>query len=272
MSSKFTERDTEDFYDAEDAIYRSFWDKEGSLHWGLFDQSTGTDFLKACANLNEIMAQKALINSASNVLDLGCGNGTTSAWLCASRGCRVVGIDLSGVRIGNAREGLQTQPEGVRTRLAFEKASATELPFEEGAFSHVWSQATIYHVHDKEAALGEAYRVLAPGGVLIFDDLLKPKPVVGQNTRTYAYDRLLFDTEFSFETYQDALRDTGFRVLEAQDLSQHLRTSYECLAKITLEHPDLDSKKFEDLSFAYQQMVEAVDRRELGWGLYMCQK
>ncbi len=111
MSSKFTERDTEDFYDAEDAIYRSFWDKEGSLHWGLFDQSTGTDFPKACANLNEIMAQKALIDSGSTVLDLGCGNGATSAWLCTSRGCRVVGIDLSGVRIGNAREALQTQPE-----------------------------------------------------------------------------------------------------------------------------------------------------------------
>ncbi len=127
MSSKFTERDTEDFYDAEDAIYRSFWDKEGSLHWGLFDQSTGTDSLKACANLNEAMAQKAC--SGSIVLDLGCGNGTTTAWLCTSRGCRVVGIDLSGVRISNAREALQTQPEDVRTRLAFEKASALGTPF-----------------------------------------------------------------------------------------------------------------------------------------------
>ncbi len=31
MRNQFTERDTEAFYDAEDALYRSFWDSEGSL-------------------------------------------------------------------------------------------------------------------------------------------------------------------------------------------------------------------------------------------------
>ncbi len=31
MRNRFTERDTEAFYDAEDALYRSFWDSEGSL-------------------------------------------------------------------------------------------------------------------------------------------------------------------------------------------------------------------------------------------------
>ena len=43
MPSRFTEQDTEAFYDAEDAIYRSFWDDQGSLHWGYFDASTGLD-------------------------------------------------------------------------------------------------------------------------------------------------------------------------------------------------------------------------------------
>ena len=76
MRNQFTEHDTETFYDAEDALYRSFWDSEGSLHWGWFDDTTGDDFLKACANLNRIMADKASISSQSRVLDLGCGNGT----------------------------------------------------------------------------------------------------------------------------------------------------------------------------------------------------
>ena len=46
MRSQFTEQETEAFYDAEDELYRSFWDSEGSLHWGWFDQDTGNDFLK----------------------------------------------------------------------------------------------------------------------------------------------------------------------------------------------------------------------------------
>ena len=103
MPNKFTEQDTEAFYDSEDALYRSFWDREGSLHWGILDDSTGRDFLKACANLNEIMAGKARISRESNVLDMGCGNGTTAAWLCKSQGCRVTGVDLSGMVIGRER-------------------------------------------------------------------------------------------------------------------------------------------------------------------------
>ena len=59
MRNRFSEQDTEAFYDAEDALYRSFWDKEGSLHWGWFDGQTGDDFLAACANLNHIILEKA---------------------------------------------------------------------------------------------------------------------------------------------------------------------------------------------------------------------
>ena len=272
MRRKFSEQDTELFYDTEDALYRSFWDKEGSLHWGIFDQSTGDDFLKACANLNRMMVQKALIDRSSKVLDLGCGNGTTSTWLCKSLGCEVVGIDLSGVRISNAREDLEGQPDEVKARVGFEKASATALPFNDGSFSHVWSQATIYHIPNKEEALKEAYRVLRGGGIFMFDDLIKPKADISETAKTYVYDRLLFDTDFSFESYQDALRRTGFQILDAQDLSHHLKMSYECLAKMSLEKDHENDEKYQSLSFAYEQMVQAVENGELGWGLYLCQK
>ena len=271
MKPRFTEQDTEQFFDSEDALYRSFWDEAGSLHWGVFDEGTGNDFLKACTNLNNIMAENARIGHESNVLDLGCGNGNTALWLCESRGSRVIGIDLSGVRVGNACEALAHQPDDVKRRLAFEKASATDLPFGDRTFTHVWSQATIYHVHDKHKALQEAYRVLGRGGVFVFDDLIKQKPDISEMARQYVYDRLLFDTEFSFDSYQEALQDVGFQVLEAHDLSQHLRTSYQCLASITRERIDEDAQMYEPLSFAYEQMVQAVDNGELGWGMYVCQ-
>ena len=68
MSCRFSERDTEQYYDAEDSIYRTIWDRNGSVHWGLFDESTGEDFLKASANLNRFMAGKARIDQSSNCL------------------------------------------------------------------------------------------------------------------------------------------------------------------------------------------------------------
>ena len=272
MPSRFSEAETEAFYDAEDALYRSFWDREGSLHWGWFDQESGDDFLAACVNLNRVMLEKAQIEPAGQVLDLGCGNGNTATWLCQSAGCQVTGIDLSGVRINNATESLRDQAPEVRARLTFEKASATDLPFDADSFSHVWSQATIYHIPDKEKTLQEVYRVLKPGGLFVFDDLTKPRPNISNNARKFVYDRLLFDTDFSFSGYQDALKETGFRVLEAHDLSENLKKSYACLSQMALSQKALNPDTFEALSHAYDQMVNAIEREELGWGMFLCQK
>jgi ubiquinone/menaquinone biosynthesis C-methylase UbiE len=273
MSGRFTYAETEAFYDAEDSFYRSFWDSEGSLHWGVFDDETGPDFLEACANLNRIMATMAGIDSDANVLDLGCGNGVVATWLCRTFGCRVTGIDLSGVRIENAKELQQRQPHEIAEKLSFAKASATELPYPDGSFSHVWSQAVIYHVHDKERALEEAHRVLASDGRFVFDDLIKPQPRISEEVQAYVYDRLKFDTDFSFQSYQAALRDAGFTVVEARDLSADLETSYECLAEIAEEHVNgAETDKYRNMTAVYRKMAQAVERRELGWGLYSCEK
>lgn len=38
MQRNFTEQDTESYYDSQDSIYSSFWDPDGSVHWGYFDR------------------------------------------------------------------------------------------------------------------------------------------------------------------------------------------------------------------------------------------
>ncbi len=274
MSSRFTEQETESYYDSEDAIYRALWDEDGSVHWGVFDENTGTDFLKACANLNDIMVDKGRIDVSSKVLDLGCGNGTTAIWLSEDQNCHVTGVDLSGVRVQNAKDKRAALGQAAQEKLAFEKASATELPFAEGTFSHLWSQATIYHVPDKESALSEAYRVLEKGGFMVFDDLIKPQPKISAAAQKFVYDRLLYDTPYSFETYQDALKAQGFTVLEAVDLSDHLKNSYLRLSERTpkVEEGDENAEHYAWLSNAYQETAKAVDNKELGWGLFICQK
>ena len=273
MTSRFSEQETESYYDAEDAIYRAVWDEDGSVHWGYFDESTGTDFLKGCANLDRIMVEKGGIDATTRVLDLGCGNGTTAIWLARHSGCHATGIDLSGVRIDNAKAARDRQEEGLRDRLAFEKASATELPFPDGSFSRVWSQAVIYHVPDKRAVLREVHRVLEDGGIFVFDDLVKPKQEVSPESQRFVYDRLLYDTEFSFESYQDALSGQGFQILEAHDISSHLRQSYLCLADRTPKGDTSEhAEHYEWLTTAYLETAKAVEKDELGWGLYICRK
>ena len=272
MSSRFTEQETERYYDSEDAIYRSFWDEDGSVHWGVFDESTGKDFLKACANLNDIMVEKGKINSSARVLDLGCGNGTTAIWLSRSLNCHVTGIDLSGVRVQNAKDSKARLDQAAQGRLVFEKASATDLPFEDESFTHLWSQAVIYHVPDKHTVLAEAYRVLKKGGIMVFDDLTKPKPEISADAQKYVYDRLLYDTPFSFHSYQDALKAKGFEILEAHDLSANLKQSYLRLADRTPKSQAEQAEHYAMLTNAYRETARAVDNQEVGWGLFICQK
>lgn len=271
-ANRFSEQDAEAYYDSEDTTYRAFWDSEGSLHWGYFDQSTGDDFLAASKNLNNKMLARSGIGSDSVVLDLGCGNGNTPVWLASQQSCHVTGVDISGVRVRNAREMASKLSPAIASRLAFEKASATDLPFDDGSFSHVWSQATIYHVPCKHKVLSEVFRVLRPGGTFVFDDLTKPKPQVSAQAKQYVYDRLLFDTPFSFYSYQNALSAAGFSIDQAEDLSAHLATSYRRLWDLAKEAMERGSEDLSKLVKAYGYMVAAVDDRELGWATYVCSK
>lgn len=272
MIRTFTDQDTESYYDAEDEIYRSLWDEDGSVHWGVFDSSTGDDFLKAGANLNRMMVDKGGITKDASVLDVGCGNGTIAIWLSQTVGCAATGIDLSGVRIENAQGKLAQLPAELRARLAFKKASAADLPFADETFTHVWSQACIYHVHDQETALREAYRVLQSGGIFVFDDLFKPKSDVSTEAQKYVYERLYFNTDYNYETYQNTLKSIGFEILETQDLSAHLAKSYTRLADMADEKAGEHKAHFEALSLAYRETVKAVERDEVGWGLFVCRK
>lgn len=263
--SKFSEADTEVFYDSEDSLYRSFWDSEGSLHWGYFENLTDAkveDFITACQHWNEYMVSQSGINKDSRVLDLGCGNGNTAVWLSQQTDCEVVGVDLSGVRIENAKAKAQEYPS---LRLEFEKASATNLPYEEGSFTHVWSQATLYHVHDRHQALREVHRVLEEGGTFIFDDLISPTQQINEMARKYVYDRLLFEPIFSLDSYKDFLGQLGLMVLAAKDLKEHLHKSYELLSQLALP-------QYPELSAAYDKMCEAIQTDQLGWGYYLCEK
>jgi ubiquinone/menaquinone biosynthesis C-methylase UbiE len=263
--SKFTEADTEAFYNQEDSLYRSFWDREGSLHWGYFDQeadSSSEKFLQACQRWNEYMLEQSGITSDSCVLDVGCGNGNTAVWLATQTGCEVVGVDISSVRIGNAEALARQHPS---LRLSFQKASATSLPFADGFFTHVWSQATLYHIHERELALREIQRVLKERGIFLFDDLVTPVEEIGETARNYVYNRLLFEPTFSLESYGQKLTQLGLMVFQVKDLSEHLKKSYELLS-------ELAQKSYPDLSAAYEKMCSAIASGEVGWCFYLCEK
>ena len=272
MPSLYSEAETEQYYDHEDSVYRALWDKDGSVHWGLFEEGASMTFLEAGDNLNKVMIERGQLTANNVVIDVGCGSGTTAIALCKSVGCKITGVDLSGVRIANAIDSLEDHPTDVQQKVTFQKGSATDLPLSDESFDRAWSQATIYHVPDKVKVLEEVYRVLKPGGIFVFDDLIKPQPNISEKARKFVYERLLYDTDFSFESYQDALKAAGFEVIEADDISRHLKTSYMMLSDAASKGNEEHRERFAFLAEAYRETAEAVERKEVGWAMFVCRK
>ncbi len=269
----FTEKETKIFYNEDDKIYRSFWDKKGNLHWGYFPQNN-ISFSEAMIKLNEKMLRLSKIDKESIVLDFGCGNGINSLYIHQKTGAEVAGIDLSDIRIENARKNLT---KNNRNKIHFLRSSGTKLKFKDSTFTHVWSQAAIYHMHDKKRALAEVYRVLENGGFFVFDDLIKPKKKVSKEAEKLIYERLLFDTDYSFKSYQKELEKMGFEVVHAEDLSKHLALSYQKLAELLEKKIKKGGnkplhEKYRKLIEAYKKMNKFVRKGDVGWALYLAKK
>ncbi|MFI6876082.1 bifunctional 2-polyprenyl-6-hydroxyphenol methylase/3-demethylubiquinol 3-O-methyltransferase UbiG [Streptomyces sp. NPDC050400] len=98
------------------------------------------------------------------VVDLGCGGGLVAEEL-ASRGYRVTGIDLSPGTVEAARR--HAAASGVEVTYQVGSAYGTGLPA--GCADAVVASDVLEHFHDLPAALAEIDRLLAPGGVLLFD-------------------------------------------------------------------------------------------------------
>lgn len=87
------------------------------------------------------------------ILDLGCGDGQLTLRL-AARGAAVRGVDAS-----------PQMAEAARARgIAADVASAEALPYADGGFDAVFSNAALHWVRDQNAMMAQVRRVLRPGG------------------------------------------------------------------------------------------------------------
>jgi SAM-dependent methyltransferase len=101
------------------------------------------------------------------IVDLGCAAGAITHFL-TSFGCEVVGVDSEPLAIEAATD--------LFPDLRFELADVTRLPFEDDSLDKAVAADLVEHLDDPTFAgmLGEAKRVLVPGGTL---SLYTPNPL-----------------------------------------------------------------------------------------------
>jgi SAM-dependent methyltransferase len=139
----------------------------------------------------------------ARLLEVGPGTGAFAARCAAELRCHIVAVDASADMVA------ATRVRGVEAVLG----DVQSLPFDDGAFDAALAAWMLYHVPDRDRALGELARVLRPGGRLI-------AITNGGRALSELYDLVggeKPDSTFSSENGEEQLR-THFSRVERIDL------------------------------------------------------
>ncbi len=223
------------YYQATRKDYRNLWTSwnEMAVHFGHYDESA-TGHGAAVLRMNEVVADAAGITVSDRVLDAGCGYGGSATWLAAERRCRVTGITLVPFQ---ALEGMQRARQlGLADRVSLMQADYTCLPFADSSFSVFWALESLVHTRDRAEVLSEAYRVLQPGGRLVFAEcLLRGAPALGPEEQAYlqpALDGWAMPALYSVDSHRRMLAAAGFEDIAFEDRTASVRPSLRRLRRL----------------------------------------
>lgn len=156
----------------------------------------------------ERLSDAGRIIAGQRVLELGCGTGVFLEKV-ARTGARIHSLDLTLELLERARARMGRSGECLR----FVRGDAMRLPYRDSTFDAVYGSSVLHHL-ELEATVREIFRVLRPGGRLVFAEpnLLNPQVLVTSKIG-WLRDRFGFSPdEMAFTRFHCArmLRRVGF--------------------------------------------------------------
>lgn len=152
------------------------------------------------------------------VLDAGCGSGYSTSLIQQFSPAELVGFDLMPSQIEKAKQKY--------SELDFFVGNVLDTQLDSSKFDAIFVFGILHHIPKWKDAIGELYRVLKPGGVLLVEDLNK------DGSHFFAtYLKLDHPPEayFTWDEFIHHLEDTGFTILEQKRIISNGVRSFLCL-------------------------------------------
>jgi ubiquinone/menaquinone biosynthesis C-methylase UbiE len=147
-------------------LTREYYGRSDFFNFGYWFEDTRTQ-KEACENLMEKLLA-FIPEKKGTILDVACGLGATTHHLLGYyRATDVVGANIAHVQLETSR----VNAPG----CSFVVMDAVNLGFEDCAFYNAICVEAAFHFDTRERFLGEAHRVLKPGGHLVLSDMLFPR-------------------------------------------------------------------------------------------------
>jgi ubiquinone/menaquinone biosynthesis C-methylase UbiE len=161
------------------------------------------------------------LTDESNVLEIGSGSGRYALQVASTTGCRILGVDVNEPGVQNANQLAASQ--NLAERVRFEKCDASQpLRYGEATFDAVFSNDVLCHIPGRDKLLRGLFRVLKPGGRLLFSDALVIGGVISHQeiAARSSIGYFLFSPPGENER---TLHEAGFEMLEVRDTTENAR-------------------------------------------------
>jgi SAM-dependent methyltransferase len=152
------------------------------------------------------------------VLEVACGSGGITCCMARETGARCTGVDINEQGIEAAVKSAQRQD--LTSRVSFQLGDAARrLPFPDESFDAIFCNDAINHFPGRLAVLREWFRVLRPGGRLLYTD---PIVVTGQLTN----EEIRIRSSIGFYLFvppgdnERLLAQSGFVLREVRDVTE----------------------------------------------------
>ncbi|HEY2951986.1 MAG TPA: class I SAM-dependent methyltransferase, partial [Verrucomicrobiae bacterium] len=111
------------------------------------------------------------LGPSSHVLEIGSGSGGPALFVARTAGCRITGLDVNEYGVKNAND--LSRRQKLDSLAQFQVADAAQsLPYAGNHFDAVLSNDAMCHVPRRRDVLREWFRVLKPGGQMLFTDAM----------------------------------------------------------------------------------------------------